>query len=101
MKLDITRNIVPPNGVLCPTNQTIVISNASFSLTDLTSKMQQPCPTGFSISVIGGSGQATAIFIWNGTGFEDDINGGLAPSQTITGIVQMNNPAGYDIEIIW
>lgn len=101
MNLNVTRNIVPPTGILCPINQTVQVSGQSFLLNDLPAKMLQPCPTGFQLRVIGGSGQATDIFVWDGAQFEDDINGGTAANQTISGSIQLCNPASYDIEIVW
>jgi len=98
----LTRTITPPDGHFCPAKQDSVHQSTALDIQSLPTKAQQPLPTGFAVLEIDGSGGAVNIYAWNGTGWEDDINGGpVTSATTITGTVHFRNSATYDVEFVW
>lgn len=98
----LTRSIMPPDGHFCPAKQDSVHQATSLDIQTLQTKAQQALPFGFTVMEINGSGSAVNIYAWNGTGWEDDVNGGLVTAATsITGTVHFRNPATYDVEFVW
>lgn len=58
-------------------------------------------PTGFSVARIGNDGSAAELYAWDGSSWQDDINGGPVTSTSITGNVRFGNPSSTDISFAW
>lgn len=58
-------------------------------------------PAGFSVARIGNDGSAAELYAWDGSSWQDDINGGPVTSTSITGNVRFGNPSAIDIYFSW
>lgn len=78
-----------------------LIYAADLDVTDLNAKADSPLPTGFQIEKLDTFGAAIEIYVWNGSEWEDGINGGVVRSTSITGVVLFANTGSVDVDFTW
>lgn len=70
-------------------------------VTTLNAKASSSLPPGFAVERIDSGGSAAELYEWNGSQWEDGINGGPVSSTSITGTVRFVNPSSTDISFPW
>ena len=73
----------------------------SLNATTLNAAASSTLPTGFAVERIDSGGSAAELYEWNGSQWEDGINGGPVTSTSITGAVRFVNPSSADISFSW